>query len=455
VGTQVTNKNEDQVGAFGRDFPGPGVSTVSAAGTRLATEIREEETSVGVYVQEQLGWKNRLFLTGAVRFDDHSSFGDEFDFETYPKASVAWVISEEPWFQLPLLNTLKLRGAYGFAGRQPEVFSEFREFSPVSIRSGVPAVTPSQIGNPNLGPERSRELEIGFDANVWNDRIGIEVTRYDKTTEDALIERPNTPSLGFPGSQLFNLGEIENQGWELGINGLIVDTEIVDYEVGLTFATNENEVIELGEGVEPFPTPGSFDQRIVEGFPVQSYFDFKITGRNEDGTPIFSEEQEFLGRVDPGNWGSLSSTLTLWDDLRVYGLLDWKRDFKVNNNTEAFRWQFLSARERWDPDLQDTDEFRDKTRSIAIGSASPFVEDGDFFKLREISVSYTLPPSLAQMLRVGRAVVTGSGRNLKTWTDYSGVDPEVNVFGAANIVSSDFLSVPPARRFLLTLDLSW
>lgn len=454
VGTQVTNENIDTVTAFGEKFPAPGVSTVSAAGTTQGFEARIEDTTVGVYVQEQLGWQNRLFLTGAVRFDDNSAFGSDFDFETYPKASASYVISEEPWFTVPFVDELKLRAAYGFAGRQPQAFDFQRTFAPVSIRGGVPTITPDVVGNPVLGPERSGEVEVGFDAGVWDDRIAVEVTYYDKKVEDALVGRPNIPSQGFPGSQLFNLGELESKGWELGINGLLIDTEVVDYEFNLTAATNDNEVIELGEGVEGFATPGSFTQRIEEGFPLDAFFSKLIVDREEDGTPIFSEEDEFIGRATPDFFGAFGSTVTLWNNLQLYALLDWKSGFKIYNGTEEFRWRFRSVRERHDPALQESQEFKDIFAFLVEGEETPFIEDGDFVKLREVSATYTLPDVWVAPLGAQRASITVAGRNLASWTDYSGVDPEVDAFGQGSLERADFLTVPQSRRIVATLNLT-
>ncbi|MGH7572980.1 MAG: TonB-dependent receptor domain-containing protein, partial [Gemmatimonadota bacterium] len=330
VGTQVTNENVDTVTAFGRDFPDPTVSTVSAAGRREGFETRIEDVTVGLYFQEQIAWQNRLFLTGAVRFDDSSAFGANFDFETYPKLSASWVVSEEPFFEIPLVDMLRLRAAYGFAGQQPAAFAEQRVFNAVAIRGGVPAVTPDQFGNPDLGPERSRELEVGFDAGLWDDRIGLAVTWYDKVTEDALVARTVAPSSGFPASQLTNIGEVQNSGWELSVDGLLVDTSRVDYHFTLNLATNDNEVTSLG-GVPGFPTPGSSDQRIEEGFPLDGIWGRVMAGRDEDGGIILSDEDQFLGRVTPDLTGSWGSTVTLWEDLQLYALFAWKRGFVLYN----------------------------------------------------------------------------------------------------------------------------
>ncbi len=451
-GLQITNDNINTVEAFGRDFPAPGVSTVSAGGVTEGFETRTEDSTVGVYFQEQLGWRNRLFLTGAVRFDDSSAFGSDFDYETYPKVSASYVVSDADFFQVPLVNTLKLRAAYGFAGRAPAAFTAFREFVPTAIRGGIPTISPLQIGNPDLAPERSSEVEVGFDASLWDDRLAMVLTYYDKVTEDALIDKVVAPSLGFPNqgvAQLDNIGEIQNSGWEFGLNGVLVDTDALDYSFTLSLSTNDNEVTSLG-GEAPFPI--GFAQRVVEGYPADGYWSL-VPSVDAEGNVTLSDTMEFIGRSLPGNTGAFGSTVTLWNNLSLYALLDWKRDYLVDNNTRVFRFQFGSSQERRDPALADNIDT--KTLIALFQAGQPFLEEGDFVKLREISATYTLPTSWSQAFRASSASVTVGGRNLHTWTDYSGVDPEVNVFGQPGLSRSDFLTVPQARRFLMSLNLNF
>jgi TonB-dependent starch-binding outer membrane protein SusC len=453
LGTQVTNENVDEVVAFGEDFPGREVSTVSAAGNTQGFETRIEDATVGLYIQEQLAWQNRLFLIGAVRFDDNSAFGSDFDFETYPKVSASWVVSEEPFFSVPGLDMLRFRAAYGFAGQQPAAFASERSFEPVAIKGGIPTITPDQLGNPDLGPERSREVEVGFDAGLWDDRIGVELTYYDKVTEDALVAKLIPPSSGFPTNQLTNIGELQNNGWELSIDGLLVDTGLIDYNLLVNLATNDNEVTSLG-GEAAFPTPNSFNQRVEEGFPLDGVWGRVEVGRDENGDPILSEDQEFLGRTTPDFTASFGNTITLRDNLQIYALFDMRRGFVIDNNNTAFELFFGSNRAVNDPDF-DQRELADLFFFANREEPTPFVDGGDFVKLREVSVNYTLPQSWAAAMRAQRASFTFSGRNLQTWTDYNGIDPEVNGFGQGDIERTDFLSVPQSRRFISTLNLTF
>ncbi|MGH7558162.1 MAG: hypothetical protein ACREMD_10395 [Gemmatimonadota bacterium] len=209
-------------------------------------------------------------------------------------------------------------------------------------------------------------------------------------------------------------------------------------------------------GGEPgFPTPGSSDQRIEEGFPLDGIWGRVITGRDEDGGLILSDEDEFLGRVTPDLAGSWGSTVTLWDNLQLYALLAWKRGFVVHHRAIPFRFQFGSERALYDPDFLPEQELDDLFAFIGSGEPTPFVEDGDFVKLREVSATYTLPETWASAFRAQRASITISGRNLKTWTDYSGVDPEVNGAGQSDLVVTDFFTVPQPRRIVTSLNLTF
>src|SRR5690606_33201550 len=142
-----------------------------------------DNNTLGFYGQQQFGWNERLFLTAAARVDNNSAFGSDLQWVVYPKASLSWVVNEEPAIQdrLPdLISALKLRLAYGQSGQQPLSFSALRTYAAITGPNNTPAATPSTVGNPELGPERGHEIEAGFDAGLWNDRVGVEFTYYHK-----------------------------------------------------------------------------------------------------------------------------------------------------------------------------------------------------------------------------------------------------------------------------------
>ena len=169
-GLQYNEREFREIDARGREFPASGITTVEGARRRTIGDRFIENKTVGAYVQEQLSWQNRFFLTGAVRADDNSAFGKDFDFVTYPKLSSSWVVSEESFMAgtSSWLNQLRLRGAWGKAGQQPDVFAAVQTFT--ALPEG--GLTPQNIGNPELKPETGSEVEMGFDASLWSNRLG-------------------------------------------------------------------------------------------------------------------------------------------------------------------------------------------------------------------------------------------------------------------------------------------
>src|SRR5690606_6920747 len=205
-GAQVYRRFTKFAAASGSDFALPGLRAINATAETSGGENYIENATVGGYIQQQVGWRDRVFITGALRADDNSAFGENFDLVYYPKLHATWVVSEEPFFGIDQFSTLRLRFAYGQSGTQPDAFAALRTFAAVAGPGGGSTVTPSSPGNPDLGPERSSEFEFGFDAGLFDERVGIEFTGYRGNVRDMILITSSPPSAGFPGSQYTNLG---------------------------------------------------------------------------------------------------------------------------------------------------------------------------------------------------------------------------------------------------------
>src|SRR5207253_7371469 len=246
------------------------------AATTSGSEDVLENKSAGVFVQEQLGINNRLFLTGALRADDNSAFGANFKFVTYPKLSASWVVNEEPfWKRNGALSTLKLRAAWGQAGQQPDAFAAQQSYAPTSGNAGVPTLTPQNLGNPDLKPERGEELEVGLDAGLFHDESTLSFTYYNNYTKDAIVPRTIKPSLGYPGTQLVNLGEVRNWGYEVQLDSRLFESQRFAGTLGFGFSYNNNRVLDLGgvplvQYARGTAIPQVQQDRV--GYPIGSYF---------------------------------------------------------------------------------------------------------------------------------------------------------------------------------------
>lgn len=447
VGAQLYRRYTELVYAYGEAFPVPGLTSISATTQgRTTTETSVENVTLGVYVQEQLGWNNRLFVTGAIRADDNSAFGEDFDLVTYPKLGVSWVISEEPFWRFGGVNTLKLRGAYGESGQQPEAFAAIRTFSPVTGPNDVGTVTPSNLGNPALGPERGKELELGFDAGVLNDRVGVEFTFYNSRTTDAILLREIAPSTGFSGSQFVNAGEIRNRGVELLVRGDAWTAPRHGLELSFNVATNDNEVVSLGDVTdEEFISAGSYLRHQI-GHPVGSWFSRRVVSADlndagravnlmcDDGSggamDCADAPDVFIGRTVPKVEGGLNATLRFLDNFELFGQLDFKSGFSKLDGNYRVRCLFFSlCRENFFPEEFDVVDIAELQSAGRYGGV--LIDDASFTKLREVSLSYRVPSAWASRLGASRASVRLAGRNLFTWSDYMGLEPESTFNGGS------------------------
>jgi TonB-linked SusC/RagA family outer membrane protein len=482
-----TELNTSQLGGFG--FPAPGVETVSAAATATpSTQTQVINTTIGAYAQEMVGWRERLFLTGAVRVDNNSAFGDKFKWVTYPKVSAAWVVSEEPfWRWTSAVNVLRLRGAYGESGRQPNAFAALRTYTPIQGPGGSTAVTPGSIGNADLRPEHGKEWELGLEATVLS-RLDLDFTYFSKKTIDEIVNQPVAPSSGFSGNQFRNLGEVDNHGLELQATLRALDYGRIDalkvsrlsWDVTATVGTNHDVIKSLGGLPTLIPSAGQYNK---VGYPIGAIFTRRVVSADRDPTtnlatnvmcdggpgaaplPCNTAAQiaavpfVFIGTPTPKVIGAIGNTLNIGDGLRLYGLVDFKRGHRVSNNIEILRCTGLVSgapglcRANYYP-LEYSPLYlaETPTTTSANGLTDQYYQDGSFLKLRELSASYTLPSRWVRY--ASSATVSFAGRDLKTWTKYRGPDPEINVNNPATSSSTaDQAVTPPLRRFIMTLNL--
>ena len=444
-----------------------GSETITGAANTTSASSTVESRSAGAYVEEELSLKERLFVTGALRFDDNSAFGKDFNATTYPKASVSWLLSDEPFFSpRSFVNTLRLRGAIGVSGQQPGSTDALRFFNPTTGRkdgSAIAGVTAGNLGNPNLKPERSREFELGADAGFFQDKVTVELTYYNKRTRDALILRPVAGSIGSSGSQFFNLGRVKNSGWEIAIDTRIIDKPSFAWDLTVSGSTTKNRVQALGAGVDEIDV-GFYQQHRV-GYPLGGFWSRRLLGFNDangdgliDATEFtVSDTLEFRGNALPTKELSVNTAVTLFHGrVRVGSQLDYRGGHLVDNSIENFRCTpVLNCRGLVDPTAPLEEQAKAEAVYNVGANEFAFLEPGWFIKLREVSLTFFAPDRWAHAFRADRLSLTLAGRNLGTITDYSGVDPEVNAFGQDNFSSSDFESQPQVTYWTARLNIGF
>lgn len=451
-GAQGIFFSQNRVTGSGTDFPAPGVRTVSAAATRTAAEDRVQTTNAGLFAQETFGLFDKVFLAAGMRFDGNSAFGNNFKYQWYPKASIAYSVSQEAFWPKSLVPTMKLRVAYGTSGQAPAQFAADRTFTPTSAQNGQPAVTPNNLGNPDLGPETSREIEVGFDAGMLRDRLGIEFTYFSQTTNSALIRKNEPPSSGFLAAQLTNIGQTKSSGIELGLNAALLARARQELNVRLNFATFTSEITDMG-GIAPFFVN---DARIVQGYPVNSIWRFPLAGWNPTTRRhTAGPDREFAGQIDPKWYGSFSADYR-FGRFSIAGMADFqggnkKMDFSHYWDTRVRSGDhYLSLVQK--PNGTTTPAADSLVDYVNTLGSTVFIEPGDFVALSELSLNYNVPDEFSRRLGFRRTSVRLSGRNLYLWTKFPGVDPRLNWRGNVAVGgSADFDSPPIPRVFLLTV----
>ncbi len=437
-GVQYYRREFTTTSATGTNFPAIPITTVSGGSTVSGTEDYLANATLGMYVEQQAAWNNRLFLTAAVRGDDNSAFGKQYKAAYYPKLSAAWVISEEPFWKVPQVKEFRLRAAWGAAGTQPGTFDAARLYTPDVGYKDQPALVPSSFGNPALKPERSTELESGFEASLFNGRVDVSYSHYARTIKDAIVNRPLPPSLGFPGSQVVNVGRVSAHGDELGLNVRVMERRNFAWDFGGQYSTNGNRVEDLG-GLQ-FITVGQGGQAQNRvGFSIADIFMYKVLSAKIDATgavtesicdggtgrlgleqggapvPCSSAPRVLWGHSQP-TWGlGFNSTFTLFKNLRLFAQVDGSGG-NYMDDTEIRALHNLGLSKAV---ILRNDPFLQAYRAIEADAVGTY--KAGFLKLRELSATYSLQPNLTRLAGASSGSVSIAGRNLMMlWTAENG-----------------------------------
>jgi TonB-linked SusC/RagA family outer membrane protein len=436
----------------------PGIVSLSAGAQKLLTEGTTDIVTLGTYLEQQFSWRDRLFVSAAIRIDDNSAFGRDFRSAKYPKASVSWVALEG---RDRGLSSLRFRAAYGASGQSPGPLDALTFYTPVTATTfGVPA-TPGVIiggaGDPALKPERSRELEAGFDAGLFNNRMTVEVTFYDKRTKDALVQRQQPQSLGGVFSRLENVGVVSNRGLEVSVNARVLDTRNLAWDLQLEATGNRNRLVSLG----PVPPIVGFGYKNIPGYPMFGLWWEGLTGfsdANGDGLidpseVTITDTLVYLGSTVPTRTLSANTALSLFGNrLRVGGQIDYRGGYVVHDVDNLFMCGFQANCGA----LNDATHYSLEEQAKAVAGAAAvgaYAEPGDHIRLREASITYNLPASVARSFRARNLSVNLTGRNLLLWKfGYTSWDPENTTSGSSDAAAYAFAVQPQPRYLILRIN---
>lgn len=456
VGIQYEERGANDYNIIARGLAPQQVNANANAQNITGENTRQLIKNQAYYAQEEMIlFGERLYVSAAVRAERSSVNGDPTKLFYFPRGAASYR------FVNPVrgVGEFKIRASYGQAGNQPQYGERFLVLaSSGQIGGATSLVQNTAVNNPTAKPEINNEIEVGFDAAFWKDRVRLEATYFNRSITDLLVRPVPAPSTGV-ASTIVNGGEMQSKGYELGLTAVPVQTQNLTWTSRATWYQNRQDIVDFPEGVLPFfaPTGGGFGGaygrlRFTEGAPVSMIFGNKVV----DGAVVGNSQ---LGDANARYLMNFTNDVQ-WKRFTLTSVLDYKHGGYMSNLTLSL---YDEGQNSWDYDEPSPDASVGKTlgewrfNSWNGGSdATYYLEKASFAKLRELSLSYDMPQSLFSRLpgaRNGR--LTLSARNLFMITPYNGYDPEVN--NAGNVVARvvDLAPFPPTRSFFLSVDLGW
>lgn len=510
-------QHDEGFNAEGSQFAVRNTPTLNAlVGSSNIGSYEENIRSLGFYLIEALDYKDRYIVDGLIRRDGSSLFGEDRRWHTYYRGSAAWRVAQEPWWPAPnALGEFRLRGSYGTAGSRPSFDAQYETYG---ITSGG-NVVPQTLGNTELEPEFAKEMELGANMVLF-DRVSVELTYAESDIENQILEVPLPGYFGFD-SQWRNAGALHTETWEASLQTSVLQTQNASWTTNVNFSTTDQKITQLDVPPYQWGPKNAFYNRegellgtmygtrfatecgdlpqgtgcsqfevnddgylvwVGEGNGYRDGFSNSLWGTsgtvNGDtytwGAPFAAledydsdgEEENFLpmGNTTPDFNVSMANNVS-YNGFQLYGLLDASVGHEIYNQT--LQWAYRERRagavdQAGKPDgLKKPTEYY-RTLYAVNAPSSEFVEDASYLKLRELSLTYNFSDNLISS--VFGSVVDGAsinvvGRNLVTWTDFRGYDPEVGFSGgqagSGAIGRFDDYNYPNFRTLTGTLQLTF
>lgn len=429
---------------------------------------------------------DRYLVTANVRVDGSSRFGENNRYGVFPAVSLGWKVTDEAFAAgLADVAELKLRGSFGLTGNQDigEDFAPLARFNRASY-ADIPGLAQESFGNPDLRWETTEEYDVGFDLGLLDGRLVVLGDWYLKTTRDLLLNRPITSTSG-QTSVFENVGNMKNSGYELGVSTINLEPSETDgfrWATDFNISWNKNEVTRLFRD-EPFSVGYYSVGRVDVGHPLAAFYTLRYLGvdpatgdaiyddvaggpNGEPDGEITSADRVYIGSPHPDFWGGLTNTMS-WRGFDLRSFFQFVQGQQIFNAISVFANdggynydnKFKQVLDRWQ---QPGDIARHPRTSFDATSgaeivSSRFFEDGSYVRLQEVTLGYRLPMQLLGNAGLSEGRIYVSGRNLYTWTDYSGYSPDVNSPGSSSNTSlaTEFYAYPLSRTFMIGISGAW
>lgn len=475
-----------------------------------------ENTMASYATRWDYNYKSKYIITGTFRADGSSKFVNHWGY--FPGAAIAWNMQKEGFFAktFPSVSTSKLRMSYGSNGNNRvgdfDTYTRLNQtLDGYSFNNSTPtgAIYVSAVGNPQLEWEKVNTLDLGYEIGLFKDRLALEVDLYRKTTENLLLNAILPPSTGY-GSAIKNIGKLRNDGLELTLNTVNISNKDFSWESNFNISFNKNKVMALTRGQQSLLTNATYVSQynrplymaeigkpaglmigyIWEGNYQYSDFDETSPGvyvlkpevstngaarnavfpgdikyRDMNGDGIMSDaDVTIIGRGQPIHTGGFSNNLS-YKSLSLNVFFQWAYGndlynanrllLEGNSNGWANINQFASYANRWSPENQTNANYRTRGQGPIGFHSSRVVEDGSFLRLKTVSLNYVIPSRLIKRAYLSNLSLNVSAQNLATWTNYSGMDPEVSVRNNVLTPGFDYSSYPKSPTVAFGLKASF
>ncbi len=423
----------------------PGQRNVNQGTNQQGFENLTQERTIAFYGSEELRLlSERLLVRGGLRAERSSVMGDIDKYYVFPQISSSYRLEN----LLGQGSDVKLRAAYGETGNQPIFGQKFTNLTTPTLGGTQGLGVSTASGFADVEPERLKEIEAGLEGSLMNERITWEFTGFSRNTTNLLLNRVPEPSSGFT-TQVFNGGKIRNWGYEIGVGYSVLQTAKASWVTRATFTTYDSEVTDLA-GLPPFfPTGSGFGNlgrtRIEKGQPITQLVGFDVLANGNRDSTLSN-----LGNTAPAFRMGFVNDMA-YGPLNFNAVVDWQKGSDIINLTDYLQDDGKTT-EDW-----GSAAWAKRYNCYRKGCISPYIEDGSFVKVREVSVNYDVPRGLYERINGLKTARVGVvARNLFMWAPYRGVDPEVANFGSNAIRNNlDIGPYPPSRGIFLNVSLGF
>lgn len=481
VGTSFQQYNSDYANVYGEQFPTQQLQKLASAGLiKGGTSNATSSAFLSYFARANYKYNDKYLLSVSGRIDGSSVFGNDRRYGVFPSVSAGWILSQEKFLQdVKALSFLKLRASWGLTGNA-DGFGDFasRGLWDGSSYNGTGALVSAQLANPDLRWEKSNQSDIGIDFGFLNNRISGEIDYYIRKTNDLIYNIPVPGNTGY-AIKTVNVGSMENKGWELVLNSDNVSKKDFKWSSSLNLSANKNKITKLdGEQTLLAGNDGRYLNSLIVGESIGVFYGPKFAGADpnngdalyykQDGTTTndYNEAGNFIvGNPNPKLIAGITNTFS-YKGIDFSFLFQGVFGNQIMNGaggfmSASFDWFDNQTRDqlnRWQKpgDITQVPQLR-LGYSNGIAASSRYVENGDYVRLKNITLAYNIPTSMMKRVKLNSARIYVTGVNLLTFTKYTGWDPEVNTdYRASNRnQGGDFYAAPQIKNYSIGVSLGF